>query len=160
MSTTADNANTPVEPKPDTQCGDGMVYDAELGECVPKADSDVVGGGAASGAEKSISGMLGAVKSIFEDLVDQKFAEMEKQFDQRMNATIDRLQRDFASGLRKELGLSTDPSVKKSELESAIRKAVLDLKLTGKRTPASPSMDAPLQKAQKPGDIFASYGAQ
>lgn len=157
MSTTP--ANTAAEPKPTPECGDGMVYDAELGECVPKADSDVAGASAAAGAEKSIGGMLGAVKGIFEDLVDQKFREMEKQLDQRMKQTVDKLQAEFAQGLRKELGLSTDPSVSRTDLDMAIRKAVLDLKLPGqKRTPAGVPLAKPLQKEAKPGDLFASYG--
>jgi len=152
-------ATTTREPEPSPDCGDGMVYDAELGECVPKADSDVVGGGAASGAEKSVKGMLGAVKSIFEDLVDMKIQEMEQRFNKQMDATLITLQKQFAVGLRRELGLSDDPSVTKSQLDASIRKAVLDLKVGGKRTPAGTPIDAPLQKAApKPGDVFAQYG--
>jgi hypothetical protein len=144
---------TPHEPSPTSECGDGLKM--VNGECVPITDEDVVGSAGAADAQKG--GLFAATKAIFEEVLDQKMAEMEQKITTRMNQTVEDLQKEFAVGLRKSLGLSTDPTVTKQELDGAIRKAVLGLKLGGKRTPAGTNTPPPLQKTERPGDIFASY---
>ena len=150
-------ANTPAEPKPENTCPDGMVKDPETGECVPKADADVTQSSQpAAAAEK---GMFAAVKAVLKDALDEMRKEIMTEAKAMMKAELDRIQKEFASGLRKELGLSTDPTVTKTELESAVRKAVLDLKAgDGKRTPAGPALQKSDETPEKIGDIFKNYG--
>ena len=150
-------ANTPAEPKPSTECGDGLVWDSELQECVPKADQNVVGTSGAAAAEK---GMFLAVKSVLKDALDQMRTEIMTEANAMMKAELAKIQKEFAVGLRNELGLNGDPTVTKSEVNAAVRKAMLDLKITeGKKTPASPAMQKGTPEKTKPGDIFKNYGA-
>ena len=148
-------ANTPAEPKPSTKCGDGLVWNAELEECVPVADKNVVGAGAAASAEK---GMFAAVKAVLNDALTEMRKNVMLEAQTMMKSELKAIQQEFAVGLRKELGLSEDPSVTKSELEGAVRKAVLDLKFTGKKTPASPSLQKASDATERPGDIFNVKG--
>ena len=103
-----------------------MVFDSALGECVPKADQNVAGAGAAAGAEK---GMFDAVRGVLKEALDQMRKEIMVEAKSMMAVELKTIQSEFASGLRKELGLSSDPTVTKNELDTAIRKAVLDLKV-------------------------------
>jgi hypothetical protein len=150
------SAETPAsEPSPDSKCGDGMKWSAEKQECVP-IESEAAGPSAAS-AEK---GMFNAVKSVLKEALDEMRKEIMSEAKAMMKTELSKIQVEFASGLRKELGLSTDPTVTKSELQGAIRKAVLDLKVGGKRTPAgeiAKGADSE-DKTPKPGDLFKSYG--
>lgn len=151
-------ANTPAEPEPETQCGEGMVYDKELGECVPKADQEVAGAGAASNAEK---GLFPAVRATIQEALDKTVEEMEQKMVAMMKTELAKIQKEFASGLRKELGLESDPVVTKTELDAVVRKAVLDLKVGDpKKSPASPPLNKnqPPETPTKPGQIFKQYG--
>ena len=152
----AEPANTPAEPKPESTCPEGMVKDPETGECIPKADADVAGASAAGAAEK---GLFPAVRETIKEAGEKIIKEMEEKMQLMMKTELSKIQKEFASGLRKELGLNTDPTVTKTELESAVRKAVLDLKAgDGKRTPVAPLVKS-IETPVKNGDIFKNYGA-
>jgi hypothetical protein len=152
----AEPANTPAEPKPSTQCGDGLVWDPETQECVPKADANVAGAAAAGAAEK---GMFAAVKAVMNDALEEMRKEIMASAKNIMKEELEKIQKEFAVGLRKELGLTTDPTVTKTELESAIRKAVLDLKPSGgKKTPAGEPLQKSTETKEKPSAVFANYG--
>jgi hypothetical protein len=157
----AEPANTPAEPKPETECGDGLVYDPESGECVPKADADVTQSSQpAAAAEKGIGGYIGAIDKTFNDWFTNKMREFDERVNKTMDETLKRVQKEFAAGLRKQMGLSNDPTVTKTELDSAIRKAVIDLKInSGKKTPAGPALQKGEPEKPKAGDVFKNYGA-
>ena len=145
----------PHEPAPDAKpaCPTGEIRNAE-GKCVP--DPDAEAGPPAETAEK---GLFPSVKAVIQDALDATVKEMEDKMTKMMAEQIAKIQKEFAVGLRKELGLSTDPTVTKTELNSAIRKAVLDLKLPdGKKTPASTPLVKAVTSTTKPGDIFKHFG--
>jgi len=149
------------EPAPTNECGDGLVRDPETGECIPKADVEVTtDNSAATAAEK---GLFPSVRAVIQEALDKTVKEMEQKMTTMMTDQLTKIQKEFATGLRKELGLKTDPTVTKTELNGAIRKAMLDLKLgDGKKTPKT--ID-PLNKGvnpktpEHPGDQFKNYGA-
>lgn len=122
----------PSEKKPEpAPCEEGYHRDPETGECVP--DEEEKPGESPAEAEK----MYQAVRGVIKDALEKVRAEVRAGTDQIVKEELAKIQQQFATGLRKELGLSTDPTVTKSELNSAIRTAMLDLKVEGKRTPAS-----------------------
>jgi len=142
------------EPAPETgDCKEGYHKNKE-GVCVP--DEKEQAGESAQSAEK---GLFPSVRAVIQEALDKTVKEMEEKMTAMMTEQLSKIQKEFATGLRKELGLSTDPTVTKTELNSAIRKAVLDLKLTDKKTPAGePIATASPGTPEKPGDLFKSYG--
>jgi len=145
----------PHEPAPDAKepCPNGEVRNSE-GVCVP--DPNPQAGASAESAEK---GMFLAVKGVLKDALEEMRKETLVAAKAMMETELAKIQKEFAIGLRKELGLTTDPTVTKTELHGAVRKAMLDLKIgDGKKTPASEPLAKSAPKTDKPGDIFKKYG--
>ena len=145
----------PHETAPDAKpaCPTGEIRNAE-GKCVP--DPDAEAGPPAETAEK---GLFPSVKAVIEEVGDRIIKEMEEKMQNMMKEELLKIQKEFAGGLRKELGLKTDPTVTKSEMRGLVRKTILDLKIPdGKKTPASTPLAKAVTSTTKPGDIFKHFG--